>query len=161
MSEFAISRSPPRVEDRRLLTGRGSFVDNLDFPGAAHAVIVRSPHGHAEILDVDVTAARLVPGVLLVASGAELAAEGLGGILCLVPPPDCDGRRSFIPPHPLLQTDRVRFVGDRVAIVVAETLAAAREAAELVLVRYRPLPAVVTPTAARVAGAPVLWEAVG
>ncbi|MDP6706514.1 MAG: molybdopterin-dependent oxidoreductase, partial [Alphaproteobacteria bacterium] len=84
----------------------------------------------------------------------------MGGILCLVSPPDCDGRRSFIPPHPLLQTTRVRFAGDRVAMVVAETLAAAREAAELVLVRYRPLPAAVTPTAARAAGAPVHWEAV-
>ncbi len=158
MTEFGIGQSAPRIEDRRLLTGQGSFVDNLDFPNAAHAVIVRSPHGHAEILSVDVAAARRAPGVLAVCTGAELAAEGLGGILCLVPPAECDGRRPFIPPHPLLQTERVRFVGDRGAMVVAESLAEARDAAELADVRYRSLPAVVTPGAARAPGAPVLWE---
>jgi len=156
--EFSIGQSAPRTEDRRFLTGQGSFVDNLDFPNAAHAVIVRSPHGHADILSIDVAAARRAPGVLLVCIGADIVAEGLGGILCLVEPPECDGRRPFIPPHPLLQTERVRFVGDRLAMVVAETLAQARDAAELVQVSYRPLEAVVTPGEARAPDAPVLWQ---
>ena len=158
MVEFSIGQSAPRTEDRRFLTGQGSFVDNLDFPNAAHAVIVRSPHGHADILSIDVAAARRAPGVLLVCIGADIVAEGLGGILCLVEPPECDGRRPFIPPHPLLQTERVRFVGDRLAMVVAETLAQARDAAELVQVSYRPLEAVVTPGEARAPDAPVLWQ---
>ncbi|MDP6567186.1 MAG: xanthine dehydrogenase family protein molybdopterin-binding subunit [Alphaproteobacteria bacterium] len=158
MTEFGIGQSAPRIEDRRLLTGQGTFVDNLDFAGAARAVIVRSPHGHADILSVEVAAARRAPGVLAVCTGAELAAEGLAGILCLVPPLECDGRRPFLPPHPLLQSERVRFVGDRVAMVVAETLDQARDAAELAEVRYRPLPAVVTPGGACAPEAPALWD---
>jgi carbon-monoxide dehydrogenase large subunit len=140
------------------LEGRGTFVDNLEFPAIAHAVLVRSPHGHADIVAVDTAAARQAPGVLVVCVGEELVAEGLGGINCLFVPPECDGRRPFIPPHPLLQTNRVRFVGDRVAMVVAESLAQARDAAELIAVDYRPRPAVVTPGDARASGAPKLWE---
>ncbi len=156
-SGFGIGQPAPRVEDRHLLEGRGTFVDNLDFPGIAHAVLLRSPHGHADIVSVDTAAARQAPGVLLVCTGEELAAEGLGGITSLFVPPDCEGRSPYTPPHPLLQAERVRFVGDRVAMVVAECQAQARDAAELIAVEYRPRPAVVTPGAARAAGAPVLW----
>ena len=91
-----IGRSLPRLEDRRFLLGRGGFLDNLEFPAVAHAVLLRSPHGHADILDLDLGAARQSPGVLLVAGGAELATEGLAGIDCLMVPPDCEGRRTFI-----------------------------------------------------------------
>lgn len=156
-SGFGIGQSAPRVEDRHLLEGRGTFVDNLAFPNVAHAVLLRSPHGHADIVSVDTTAARQAPGVLLVCTGEELAAEGLGGITSLFVPPDCEGRTPVTPPHPLLQAERVRFVGDRVAMMVAESLAQARDAAELIAVEYRPLPAVVTPGEARKEGAPVLW----
>jgi carbon-monoxide dehydrogenase large subunit len=157
-SGTGIGRSLPRLEDRRFLLGREGFLDNLEFPAVAHAVLLRSPHGHADILDLDLGAARQSPGVLLVAGGAELATEGLAGIDCLMVPPDCEGRRTFIPAHPLLQTERVRFVGDRVALVVAETRDQARDAAELIGVDYRPRPALVSPGQARAAGAALLWD---
>ncbi|MDP6954160.1 MAG: xanthine dehydrogenase family protein molybdopterin-binding subunit, partial [Alphaproteobacteria bacterium] len=121
MTGFGIGQSAPRVEDRRFLQGRGTFVDNLAFPGVAHAVFLRSPHGHADIVSVDTTAAREAPGVLLVCTSEEIAVAGLGGITSLFVPPDCEGRTPFTPPHPLLQAERVRFVGDRVAMVVAES----------------------------------------
>ncbi len=162
-SGCGIGRSLPRLEDRRFLEGRGAFLDNLDFPNSAHAVVLRSPHGHADILDLDTAAARRAPGVLLLATAADLAGEGLGGkdlggIDCLFVAPDCEGRQTFVPPHPLLQGERVRFVGDRVALVVAESRDQARDAAEMIAVEYRPLPAVVAPGEAALAGAPVIWD---
>ncbi|MAG96495.1 MAG: xanthine dehydrogenase family protein molybdopterin-binding subunit [Alphaproteobacteria bacterium] len=158
VSGCGIGRALPRLEDRRFLEGRGAFLDNLDFPTSAHAVVLRSPHGHADILEIDDAAARSAPGVLLLATAADLAAEDLGGIDCLMVPPDCEGRQTFIPPHHLLQGERVRFVGDRIALVVAETRDQARDAVEMIGVEYRPRPAVVTPGAARADGAPVVWD---
>ncbi|MDP7602710.1 MAG: xanthine dehydrogenase family protein molybdopterin-binding subunit, partial [Alphaproteobacteria bacterium] len=158
VSGCGIGRALPRLEDRRFLEGRGAFLDNLDFPTSAHAVMLRSPHGHADILKIDDAAARRAPGVLLVATAADLAAVGLGGIDSLMVPPDCEGRQTFIPPHPLLQGERVRFVGDRIALVVAETRDQARDAVEMIGVEYRPRPAVVTPGTARADGAPAVWD---
>ena len=136
VSGCGIGRALPRLEDRRFLEGRGAFLDNLDFPTSAHAVVLRSPHGHADILEIDDAAARSAPGVLLLATAADLAAEDLGGIDCLMVPPDCEGRQTFIPPHHLLQGERVRFVGDRIALVVAETRDQARDAVEMIGVEY-------------------------
>src|SRR5215468_4130636 len=139
-----------RKEDFRLLTGRGRFADDIVLPELAHAVIVRSPHAHARIVAVDKTAACAAPGVLAVFSGSDYAAAGLGPIPHnpgLSAPPDVQARlRGGVPiatcHHPL-PADRVRFVGEPVAFVVAETIAAAKDAAELVGITWEPLPAVV------------------
>lgn len=119
---------------------------------------MRSPHAHADISAIDAAAARAAPGVLGVYTGADVAADGLGGILCLFVPPECGGRKPFLPPHALLQEARVMFVGDRVAMVVAESRTEAQDAAPLVAVTYRERPSVVTPGDARAHGAPVLWD---
>ncbi len=142
-----------RREDPALITGRGRYTADLERPGMVHAVVVRSPHAHARLRGVDVTAAAAAPGVLAVYSGADVVASGVGGV---VPTawllPDLK-----TPPHPLLATEVVRHVGDGVAVVVAESVYAARDAAELVAVDYEPLPAVTDPRAATTEGAPQLY----
>jgi aerobic carbon-monoxide dehydrogenase large subunit len=150
--------SPRRTEDPRLLTGRGCFTDDLVLPRMAHAVVVRSLHAHANILSIDAKAARSSPGVLAVLTGADIRAAGLGFMPCISPQKDRDGRANIIPPYPLLQDERARFVGDCIAFVVAETRMQARDAAERVAIRYEPLPAVITASAALAVGAPTLWD---
>ncbi len=154
-----------RKEDRRLLTGKGRFTDDIAPPGLAHAVIVRSPHAHARIASMDKTAALAAPGVLTVLSGADYAADGLGPIPHnpgLSAPPDVQPRtRGFAPvatAHFPLPVDRVRHVGEAVAIVVAETIAAAKDTAELLEFSYEPLPAVTRAADALRPTAPLLWE---
>src|SRR5204863_7906309 len=132
-----------RVEDQRFLTGQGRYVDDLDLHGLCHGVTVLSPHAHAKIKRVDAAKAKAAPGVLCVLTGADAAAEHLGALTAHLMPEDFgapNGHRTF---QPLLNAERVRYVGDRVAFVVAETLAQARDAAALVEVDYEPLPAVV------------------
>jgi carbon-monoxide dehydrogenase large subunit len=161
-----IGRSVPRVEDQRLLTGRGRFSDDVNLPGQAYAIMVRSPHAHARIRGVDTAAARRAPGVLAVLSGADAAADGLKPIPhnpSHSSPPDIllenrDGSSSFIAPHDVLSADKVRHVGEPVAVVVAASVAAARDAAELVEVDYEGLPAVVATEAATGADAPLVWD---
>jgi carbon-monoxide dehydrogenase large subunit len=155
-----------RKEDFRLLTGRGRFADDVLPPGAAHAVLARSPHAHARIAAIDKRAALAMPGVLAVLSGADYVAEGLGPIphnAGLMGPPDLAVRqRGTAPvttPHYPLPPERVRFVGEPVALIVAETLAAAKDAAERLAITYEPLPAVVHAADALEPGAPQLWEA--
>src|SRR6516165_2823506 len=150
-----------RKEDFRLLTGRGSFGDDLVFPGLSHACFVRSPHAHARIVAVDKRAALAAPGVLAVLTGADYAAAGLGPIPHnpgLSAPPDVQARLIDGPPiatlHYPLPVDKARFVGEPVALVVAETIAGAKDAAELVEVTYAPLPAVVRAADAITPGAP-------
>jgi aerobic carbon-monoxide dehydrogenase large subunit len=154
-----------RKEDRRLLTGRGRFVDDLRPTALAHAVFVRSPHAHARILSIDMAAARAAPGVVAVLTGADYRADGLAPIAHnpgISRPPDLVPRvRDVAPlatPHWPLPTDRVRFVGEPVALVVAETIAQAKDAAELVAVRYDPLPSVARAADALRPGAPQLWN---
>ena len=154
-----------RKEDFRLLTGKGCFGDDVAPPGLAHAVILRSPHAHARIASVDTAAALAAPGVLAVLTGADYRAAGLGPIPHnpgLSAPPDVQARtRGFAPiatVHFPLPADTVRYVGEPVAIVVAETIAAAKDAAELLDTAYEPLPAVVGAADALMPGAPVLWE---
>ena len=154
-----------RVEDRRLITGKGQFVDDLTLPGMAFAAFVRSPHGHAEIGAIDGAAALALPGVLAVLTGAELAADGvlpLSHNTDWTGPPDAelalkDGFAVYAPPHVALPQDRARFVGEAVAMVIADTAAAAADGAERVTVDYRPLPAVADARAALAADAPVVW----
>jgi carbon-monoxide dehydrogenase large subunit len=154
-----------RKEDFRLLTGRGRFADDIVLPELAHAVIVRSPHAHARIVAVDKTAARAAAGVLAVFSGGDYAAAGLGPIPHnpgLSAPPDVQARLRGCSPiatcHYPLPEDKVRFVGEPVAIVIAETIAAAKDAAELVEINYAPLPAVVRAVDGVASGAPTLWD---
>ena len=149
-----------RVEDGRLLTGAGRFVADLALDGCAQAVLLRSPQAHAEILRIDAEAARAAPGVLAVLTGADVVAAGLGGIPWEVPVPGhldaAEGDPNVAAPQSLLAVGRVRYVGEPVALIVAETLAQARDAAELVAVEYCTLPAVITPAAALAEDAPRL-----
>ena len=151
----------PRVEDRRLLTGQGRYVDDLSFPGMAAAYVLRSPHAHARIVGIETGAALAAPGVLAVLTGADVIRENLAGIPCESFPKRTSGGRTHCPEQPILVADRVRHVGDRVALVVAETLAQAKDAAERVAVAYEALPAVTLADAARPDAARVWDEADG
>ena len=133
-----------RREDLRLLTGRGRYSDDINVPGQAYAVMVRSPHAHALIRSIDIAAAMRAPGVLAVLTGRDMLADGLKPIPHAVRtghPADIqleqhDGSPPFIPPHYPMAADEVRHVGDIVAMVVATSRAAAKDAAELVVVDY-------------------------
>ncbi|MBI2236796.1 MAG: xanthine dehydrogenase family protein molybdopterin-binding subunit [Magnetospirillum sp.] len=137
MPRFGIGQSFKRVEDLRFLTGGGRFTDDIGLPGQAHAVVVRSLEAHAEVR-LDVAAAGAAAGVLLVLTGAD----GLGHLPCDFMPRNRDGSTSTPRQRPVLAEGRVRYVGEAIAFVVAETLEQARDAAELVAVDYQPLPAI-------------------
>jgi carbon-monoxide dehydrogenase large subunit len=155
-----------RREDVRFLTGIGRYDDDNTAADQLYAVVVRSPHAHARIVAADIAAAAAVPGVHAVLTGADYVAEGLRPMPhapASTSPPDItlrnqDGSPCFAPPQPPLAVDRVRFVGEPVAFVVAETLAAARDAAERVDIAYEPLPAAVRAPDAAAAEAPRLWD---
>jgi carbon-monoxide dehydrogenase large subunit len=147
-------QSLPRLEDARFLTGRARFIDDIDFPGQAWIQVVRSPHAHATIACIDTEAAHRVPGVLGVFTAGDLAE--LGPLPCTVPVASV--APMIVPPRPALVSARARHVGDPVAFVVAETRAAARDAAELVAVDWQPLPSVVDGPASLRPDAPRLWE---
>jgi len=149
-----VGQSIRRVEDARFLTGTGCFVDDVNDVGQAWAVVVRSPHGHATIDRIDTTAACAMPGVIGIYTYQDIADLGLlpcATQVATVAP-------MIVPPRPALANGRVRHVGDPVAFVVAETVLAARDAAEHVLVDYTPLPCVVDAVAALVPGAPRVWD---
>ena len=134
MSVQRVGERVRREEDRRLLTGRGRYVDDVTMPGAARGFVVRSPHAHARIVAVDAGAARGAPGVLAVLTGAELRARGLGTLRPGVPRRKQNGAPAFVCPQPLLAQDRVRYVGDPVAFIFADRLDQAKDAAELIQV---------------------------
>ena len=157
MERFGISQPVLRREDDRLLRGRGLFIDDHTPKGVAHGHVVRSPHAHASIAGIDTADARAAPGVLSVVTAADLDAAGVGPIPCLVQPAR-EGTPFHARPQPALAGDRVRFVGEPVAFVVAETPAQAHDAAELVFVDYAPLPAVADIATARAEGAPPVWD---
>jgi carbon-monoxide dehydrogenase large subunit len=145
-----------RVEDERFLRGRGRYADDLYPRDAAFAHVVRSPHAHAVIRGVDTTRARSAPAVLSVLTGEDVIREKFGGLPCVWPPRSIVGT-PFIPEQPLLATRKVRYVGDPVALVVAETLTAARDAAERLVIDYEPLPAM-TLTDALAENATRIWD---
>jgi carbon-monoxide dehydrogenase large subunit len=151
-----IGQSARRLEDDRFLTGRATFVEDVNLPGQAMAYVVRSPHAHATIAEIDMTAARSVPGVLGVFTFDDIA--DLGWLPCATRVATVAPMR--VPPRPALARGRVRHVGDPVAFIVADTLAAARDAAELIAIDYQPLPAVVDAAAALQPEAPALWDEV-
>ncbi|MFL5454306.1 MAG: xanthine dehydrogenase family protein molybdopterin-binding subunit [Myxococcales bacterium] len=144
-------QSIKRREDPRLITGKGTYVDDVKLPGTTYAAFVRSPHAHARIKGIDTTAARNAKGVLAVYTGKDLAAAGVKPLPVGWLLPDIK-----IPPYNVLAVDKARYMGDAVAVVVAETPYLARDAADLVDVDYEPLPAVVDGTKAAQAGAPQL-----
>jgi aerobic carbon-monoxide dehydrogenase large subunit len=157
MGEFAIGQSVSRFEDPRLLKGGGRYVGDMVLPGTVFGYVLRSPHAHARIRSIDTGKAKAAPGVLAVLTGADWRASGWGDL----PVPGGLKRRDgsvFQPPYPALVADRVRWVGDYVAFVVAETYLQALDAAELIAVDYEPLPAVVSTAEASAAGTPRVWD---
>src|SRR5438094_293547 len=142
VEKFAVGQSVRRLEDARLLQGLGRYSDDVNISRQVHAAVVRSPHAHARIRGIDATAARSAPGVLAVLTGADLAADGLGDLPTDRNRKRRDGSPAFTTPRPALVRDRVRHVGDPVALVVADTMERAGDAAELVAVDYEALPAV-------------------
>ena len=158
MNKFGIGQPVRRVEDQRFVTGRGRYVDDIALPRQAHGVVVLSPHPHARIRRVDVSRAQRADGVLAVLTGADVVADALGGLPPLFMPEDRGGPKGHRTFRPILAADRVRHVGDRVAFVVAETPAQARDAAELVEVDYEPLPAVAHVDDAAADGAVRVWD---
>ncbi len=157
MLKYAIGQSVPRTEDPRLLKGRGRYVDDVSMPHQTHAFMLRSPHAHAEIRSIDASAALKAPGVVAVLTGADYAADGLGNIGGGANLKRRDGSPMYRPPRPCLTKDRVRHLGQVVAVVIAETLADARDAAELVDIDYAVLPSFVDAEKAR--NMPAIWDA--
>ncbi len=157
-TRFGIGQSVLRTEDPRLLRGRGRFVDDVNIAHQAYTVFVRSPHGHADILSIETTAAADMPGVFAILTGADYAADGLGSITGASPLQKRDGSAMLRPPRPALTKDRARYVGQPVAMVIAQTLAEAKDAAEAVVVDYKALPVNVSIERAN-KGAPAIWEA--
>ncbi len=158
---FGIGQPVTRKEDARFLTGRGRYVADIDLPRQAHAVVVYSPHAHARIGSIDKSAAEQLPGVEAVLTGADWAADGLGTLDPEAMPEDMGGPPGFRTKRPPLAQDRVRHVGERVAVVIAATEALARDAAELVSVDYDVLPAVTTIEEAEQPGAPLVHDGAG
>jgi carbon-monoxide dehydrogenase large subunit len=158
MGQFGVGQGITRVEDQRLLTGHGSYTDDLQRPDALQMAVVRSPYAHAEIESMDTTAARQADGVHAVYTVAELDAAGIGDIPCMTPIQGRDGNPPVMPGHPVLARGRVRHVGDPVAVVVAETAQQAADAAELVELGYRELDHVIGLEQTLADGAPQIWE---
>ena len=161
-----VGQSVVRLEDARLLTGRGRFGDDISLPNQLFAVVLRSPHAHAEIVAIDTAAAAVVPGVVAVLSGADYLADGNRPMMhapSSQSPPDIalantDGSAIEVPDQMPLAIGRVRFAGEPIALIVGETLAAAKDAVELVNVHFGPLPAVTKATEATFRDAPQLWD---
>jgi carbon-monoxide dehydrogenase large subunit len=147
-----------RKEDFRFITGQGTYTDDINRPGQLHGVILRSPHAHAKINKIDTAAAAKAPGVVAIFTGKDLVADSIGGIPCGWQIHSKDGSAMKEPAHPALVIDRVRHVGDQVALIVAETKAAARDAAEQIVVDYEVLPAVTDVAAALQKGAPSVFD---
>ncbi|HWP25391.1 MAG TPA: xanthine dehydrogenase family protein molybdopterin-binding subunit, partial [Xanthobacteraceae bacterium] len=154
----AIGRPLPRAEDPRLLRGQGRFTDDINLPGQAYAAIVRSRHAHGIIKSIDASAAKEMPGVLAIYTGADFT--GYGPLKSNLPFKNRDGSEMKKPRRQPIPADKVRFVGDPVACVVAESLAQAKDAAEAVVVEIEPLPVVIDPQEAAKPGAPLIYDEV-
>jgi carbon-monoxide dehydrogenase large subunit len=158
MGEFAIGQGVPRFEDPRLVRGGGRYVDDVALPRMAYGHVLRSPHAHARIRLIDTSRAKAAPGVLAVLTGADWEQSGFRDLPVPGGMKRRDGSPSYKPRFPALVKDRVRWVGDYVAFVVAETLHQAADAAELIEVDYEPLPAATSTAAAAQPGAPLVWD---
>jgi carbon-monoxide dehydrogenase large subunit len=158
MGEFAIGQGVSRFEDPRLVRGGGRYTDDIKLPGLVHGVVLRSPHAHAKITSIDVAAARKAPGVLAVLTSIDIKSAGYGDLPVPGGLKRRDGSPMYKPRYPILAEDRVRWVGDYIAFVVAETVAQALDAAEMISVDYEVLPAVTSTAEAPKAGAPRVWD---
>ncbi len=160
MQKFGIGQPTTRFEDDRLLSGEGRFVDDINVARQSFAAFVRSPHAHATILSIDLSDASSMPGVLGIYTVADLKADGVGDIPCMAPTTNKDGSPCAMPPRPALAENKVRYVGDAIAVVVAETREQAIDAAENVWVDYEVLPAVVETNCAMTNDTVQIWETV-
>jgi carbon-monoxide dehydrogenase large subunit len=160
MAKFGMAQPVRRVEDPRLLLGNGRYTDDIAVAGAAHGFVLRSGYAAARILSTDIAAAAAMPGVLAIYTGADLAADAIGGIPCVIPMKNRDGSGRAEVPHPVLAQEFVRHVGDPVAFIVAETIQAARDAAEAINIDYDPLPSTTDLAAAMDPDAAPVWPAV-
>ena len=142
MTKFGLAQSIRRVEDPRLLKGNGRYTDDIVLPGMLHGIVVRSPHAAAKLGAIDTTAAASVAGVKAIYTAADLSADGIGPLPCAAPVQNRDGSDMANPPHLALAEGAVRHVGDPVAFIVADTAAAARDAAELIAVDYDVQPSI-------------------
>jgi carbon-monoxide dehydrogenase large subunit len=158
MSATGIGAAVRRKEDLRFITGKGQYTDDVVRPGETRAVFVRSPHARAKIRAIDTSDAKKMPGVVAVLTGAELAADKIGNLVCGWMIHSKDGSPMKMAPHPALAAGTVNHVGDAVAVVIAETRGQARDAADKVKVDYEPLPAVADPAKAQAADAPQIHD---
>src|SRR5438132_13801421 len=158
MGEFAIGQSVSRFEDPRLVRGEGRYVGDIVLPGMAFGYVLRSPHAHARIRSIDTARAKAAPGVLAVLTGADWQASGFGDLPVPGGLKRRDGSPLYRPRYPALVKDCVRWIGDCVAFVVAETYHQAADAAELIEIEYQELPAVVSTADAIAPGAPLVFD---
>src|SRR5436853_6506704 len=158
--KFGVGQPVRRFEDQSLITGKGRYTDDMHFEEAAQAYVLRARVAHANIRSIDTTAARGMPGVLLVLTGDDIKADGLGDVPCHAPLNNKDGSPRHDTPRPALAVGKVRHLGQPVALVVAETYAQAQDAAEAIEIDYETLPAVTDARAALAAGAPQLFESI-
>jgi carbon-monoxide dehydrogenase large subunit len=158
MGQFGIGQAVPREEDPRLLRGQGEYISDMSRPNQAYGYVLRSPHAQARIKSIDIRAAQQMPGVLAVYTEADLKADNIGTTKVRMPRKRPDGSPIVTTPHPGLARGVAHLVGDPVAYVVAETLAIAKDAAEVIEVDYEPLPSVVLTADAVKPGAPAVWE---
>jgi len=158
MGEFSIGQSVRRREDPRLLRGQGRYFDDLKLADQLYAAILRSPHAHADIKSIDTRAADTMPGVHAVLTGGDYRADALGSLPSMAPYKKRDGSSMYLPPRPPIAIGRVMHIGYPVAVVVADTLEQARDAAERIAVDYAPRPAVVSARAAADNEAPQLYD---
>ena len=158
MGEWGVGQPVPRFEDPRLIRGEGRYVGDMMFPGTVPGYVLRSPHAHARIKSIDVSKAKAAPGVLAVLTGEDWDKSGFGDLPVPSGPTRRDGSPLYRPRYRALAKDRVRWVGDYVAFVVAETVNQAMDAAELIEVDYEPLPAIVSTADAIKPGAPLVWD---
>ena len=158
--KFGVGQPVKRFEDQTLITGRGRYTDDITLPNMAQAFVLRAPVAHANIKRIDTAAARKMPGVLAVLTGDDVAADQLGDIPCHAPLNNRDGSPRSDTPRPMLAIGKVRHAGQPVALVVAETLPQAQDAAEAIAIEYDSLPAVTDARAALKPGAPQLFDTI-
>src|SRR5215468_5140125 len=158
MMKFGVGQPVRRKEDPILLRGEGRYTDDINLPGQAYAVVVRSKYAHGILKGIDISEAETMPGVLAILVAADLDEAGFGPLMCPLNIAQRDGTPMKTPPRPSLAKDKVRFVGEAVAVVVAETAAQAKDGAEAVLLDIDELPAVTDPEAALAPGAPQVHD---
>ena len=158
MTRYSISQPVTQVEAPRLVSGKGKFTDDISLPQQAIGVFLRSPYAHADITSIDTTAAAAMPGILAILTGEDYAADDLGVVRGISPLKKRDGSPMYRPPRPALTKDRVRHVGQSVALVIAETINQAKDAVEAIDVDYNPLPAHFATATANQPDSPVLWD---